>query len=375
MGTAPYTFGLDELYIRWDGRNAQKFPWLSVVGGRFLNPYGTPTDLIFHKDLTFEGLAATGRLGLGDGSAEQSHLFVTAGAHPLQEVALSGQDKWLVGGQLGANLRLGGGGQRLRITGAFFDYFNVTGRLNPLDSTIYNYTAPQFERQGNTYFDISNSGSNTTNLFALASKYRLVDVNATYELPVGARTLRLAVDAVRNFGYNTAEVSANVGSYVAPRTKVVPIGGQFRQPGGIDPRSLARLGRLSLSAARCRDRRLYGLGFPFRGHRRDRLLLCRRPRGGEARLGAAPLSELERHRRAQSGHRHRSTRSQHDLLRCPRYEAPSVPLPSGYRPEPRHGPFGGRADAEERLVRRKSSCSSTSNWPRRRPRCRDNSRR
>jgi hypothetical protein len=218
-GTAPYAFGLDEVYIRWDGRNAQKFPWLSVVGGRFLNPYGTPTDLIFHKDLTFEGLAATGRLGLGDGSAEQSHLFVTAGAHPLQEVALSGQDKWLVGGQLGANLRLGGGGQRLRLTAAFFDYFNVTGRLNPLDSTIYNYTAPQFERQGNTYFDISNSGSNTTNLFALASKYRLVDLNATYELPVGPHSFRFAVDAVRNFGYNTAEVQANVGSYVAPRTK------------------------------------------------------------------------------------------------------------------------------------------------------------
>ena len=218
-GTSPYAFGLDELYIRWDGRNAQKFPWLSVVGGRFLNPYGTPTDLIFHKDLTFEGLAATGRVGLGDGSAEQSHLFFTAGAHPIQEVALSDHDKWLVGGQLGANFRLGGGGQRLRISGAFFDYFNVTGRLNPLDSTIYNYTAPQFERQGNTYFDISNTGSSTTNLFALASKYRLVNLNATYELPVGPRSLRLAVDAVRNFGYNTAEVSANVGSYVAPRTK------------------------------------------------------------------------------------------------------------------------------------------------------------
>ena len=218
-GTAPYAFGLDELYIRWDGRNSQKFPWLSVVGGRFLNPYGTPTDLIFHKDLTFEGLAATGRLGLGDGSAEQSHLFFTAGAHPIQEVALSDHDKWLIGGQLGANFRLGGGGQRLRISGAFFDYFNVSGRLNPLDSTIYNYTAPQFERQGNTYFDISNTGSSTTNLFALASKYRLANLNATYELPVGPRSLRLAVDAVRNFGYNTAEVSANVGSYVAPRTK------------------------------------------------------------------------------------------------------------------------------------------------------------
>jgi hypothetical protein len=217
-GTAPYTFGLDELFIRLDERNAQKFPWLTVIGGRFLNPYATPTDLIFNKDLTFEGIAATGRYGLGDGSADQSHLFFTLGAHPLQEIELSTQDKWLVGAQLGANLRWGEG-QRLRLSGAFFDYFNVTGRLNPPDSTIYNYTAPTFERQGNTYYDISNSSDPTVNLFALAAKYRLVNLNATYELPLGRYTFGVTADAVRNFAYNAAEVSANVGQYVAPRTK------------------------------------------------------------------------------------------------------------------------------------------------------------
>src|SRR5580700_605969 len=104
-GSAPYTFGLDQLFIRLDERNAQRFPWLSVVGGRFLNPYNTPTDLIFHKDLTFTGAAITGRLGFGDGSPDQSHVFFTLGAHPLQEIALSGQDKWLTAAQLGTNLR------------------------------------------------------------------------------------------------------------------------------------------------------------------------------------------------------------------------------------------------------------------------------
>jgi Putative porin len=217
-GTAPYQFGLDELYIRLDERNAQKFPWLSIVGGRFLNPYGTPTDLIFHKDLTFEGVAATGRFGFGDGSAGQSHVFFTAGAHPLQEIALSAQDKWLAGAQLGLNLRIGEA-QRLRFSGAFYDYFNVTGRLNPPYSTIYNYTAPVFMRQGNTYYDISNSGDPTVNLFALAAKYRLANLNATYELGVGRYTLGVTADAVRNFGYNAAGVSSRLGLYVAPRTK------------------------------------------------------------------------------------------------------------------------------------------------------------
>jgi Putative porin len=191
---------------------------LSVVGGRFLNPYGTPTDLVFHKDLTFTGVAITGRYGLGDGSAEQSHLFFTAGGHPIQEITLSGQDKWLVAAQLGSNI-VWGEGQRLHLAAGFFDYFNVTGRLNSPNSTLFNYTAPVFMRQGNTYFDISNSTDPTVNLFALAAKYRLVDLNATYELPLGRYIFRVNADAVRNFGYDAEDVSANVGYYVAPRTK------------------------------------------------------------------------------------------------------------------------------------------------------------
>src|SRR3984893_7952860 len=105
--TTPYAFGLDQLYIRLDERNSKRFPWLSVVGGRFANPYQTPTDLIFHKDLTFTGMAATGRFGFGDGSAEQSNIFLTVGGQQVQEIEFSPQDKWLVGAELGTNLRWG----------------------------------------------------------------------------------------------------------------------------------------------------------------------------------------------------------------------------------------------------------------------------
>lgn len=219
-GTAPYAFGLDQLFVRLDERNTQRFPWLSVVGGRFLNPYQTPTDLIFHKDLTFTGMAATGRFGLGDGSAEQSHLFVTFGGHQLQEIEFSGHDKWMVGGELGANIRWGEG-QRLRVAGAFYDFFNVTGQLNPADQPgLYNYTAPTFLRWGNTLFNIANpNAASNTALFALASKYRLADVNATYTYAVGRYTLGVTADAVKNFGFNATEVEANTGYYVAPRVK------------------------------------------------------------------------------------------------------------------------------------------------------------
>jgi Putative porin len=217
-----------------DERDAQKFPWLSVVGGRFLSPWATPTDLIFHKDLTFDGVAATGRFGLGDGSAEQSHLFLTLGAHPLQEIALSPQDKWLVGAQFGANLRFAEN-QQLHLSAAFFDYFNVTGRLNPSDGTIYNYTAPTFLRQGNTYFDISNSTDPTVNLFALAAKFRLVNLNATYTLPVNRYTFGVALDAVKNVAYDATRVSDNFGQYVPPRTKGYQAELSFGDPAVLTP--------------------------------------------------------------------------------------------------------------------------------------------
>jgi hypothetical protein len=201
-GTAPYQVGLDQLYIRLDERNLQRFPWLSIVGGRFLNPYETPTDLIFHKDLTFTGAAATARLGLGDGSAEQSHLFFTVGGHQLQEIEFSPQDKWLVAAELGANVRWSDT-QRLRLAAAFYDYFNVTGRLNPPGSPgLYNYTAPQFMRYGNTVFDIDNLASPSSNLFAYASKFRIADLNATYGVGIGPYRLTLTVDAVRNYGFH-----------------------------------------------------------------------------------------------------------------------------------------------------------------------------
>ncbi len=217
-GTAPYQFGIDELFIRLDERNAQRFPWLTAVIGRFENPYDTPTNLIFHRDLTFTGFATTGRLGFGDGSVDQSHLFLTVGGHPIQEVELSPQDKWLVAAQLGANLRWGEG-QTLKVDGGVFDYFNVTGRLNPPNGQVYDYTAPQFERQGNTYWNIANSSNPNVQLYALASKFRLANVNIRYALPLGRFVFGATADAVRNFAYNTAAVSEEVGSYQAARTK------------------------------------------------------------------------------------------------------------------------------------------------------------
>lgn len=217
-GTAPYSFGIDNLFLRLDERTAGKFPWLTVIGGRYNSPWFSPTDLIFHKQLNFNGVAATGRLGFGDGSPDQSHAFLTMAAMPLQEVALSARDKWLYGAQLGTNLRFGEA-QNLRLALAYYDYQNVEGRENAPNSNLLDYTAPQFFRIGNSLFDIRNDNDPTTNLFALASKFRLANVAMTYEVGFGPYSLRVTGDAVKNLGFNENEILVRTGQSVAPRVK------------------------------------------------------------------------------------------------------------------------------------------------------------
>jgi hypothetical protein len=229
-GTAPYAIGLDELYIRFDERDAQRFPWLTVVGGRFLNPYETPSNLIFHQDLSFTGMAATGRFGFGDGGPDESNVFLTVGGHQLQEIEFSAQDKWLAAAEIGTKLHFDDV-NTLRVAGAFYDFFNVTGRLNPADEPgLYNYTAPQFLRFGNTLFNIANTPNDTTQLYALASKFRLVNLNATYTYAVGKYTFGITADAVKNLGFKEAAVEANTGYYVTPYTKGYQTEASFGYP-------------------------------------------------------------------------------------------------------------------------------------------------
>jgi hypothetical protein len=69
-------------------------------------------------------------------------------------------------------------------------------------------------------FDISNTADPTVNLFALAANYRIADLIALADLHVLPRySLSLALEALRNVGFDSTQVMANYGSYVAPRTK------------------------------------------------------------------------------------------------------------------------------------------------------------
>lgn len=213
-----YTVGFDEFYIRWDGQTAQRFPYLTVNSGRLLNPFFSSTELVYQRDLAFDGAAVTGRIGFGEGGPERSNIFLTVGGFPVQEVPLVAKnDKWMVGGQLGTALRWGAG-QRFTFGAAYYDFIHVEGVPNPeVGSTVNNYTAPIFVRHGNTMIDIANTNDPTVNLFALASRFRIADVAASYVLPLGRYTLALNAEGARNLGFNRAEILARTGYDIAPR--------------------------------------------------------------------------------------------------------------------------------------------------------------
>jgi hypothetical protein len=209
-----YNVGIDQAYIVWDSAPPNKLSWNTLEGGRIPNPWFSPTELVYARDLTFEGVADTVRFGWGPGDADRSRVYLTAGAFPMLEVPLASQeDKWMLGAQLGTDLRFADGRDHLRFAAAYYDFLKVTGRQNTPDSTLLNYTAPAFVQFGNTMFDISNSTTDpTVNLFALAAHFRVADVAVNYEHNFGARySFALTGEGVRNIGYNLTQVEALSG--------------------------------------------------------------------------------------------------------------------------------------------------------------------
>jgi Putative porin len=203
-----YTVGFDQAYIRWNTNTLDKLSFSSANFGRMPNPWFSPTELVYSRDLTFEGVSDTLRLGWGEGGSDRSHIYMTLGAFPMLEVPLANKEnKWLVGGQLGTNLRWNDGNDHFRLGAAYYDFLHVTGRKNDLESTLLNYTAPVYVQNGNTMFDILNTNDLTANLFALASQFRLVDVAANFEHNFSPRySFALTGEAVRNIGYDRTEV-------------------------------------------------------------------------------------------------------------------------------------------------------------------------
>lgn len=218
-----YTTTIDQAYIRWTGQSASGKQIFTAYGGRFDNPW-ISTDLVWYNDLTYEGLISKYRFNLSSDNQHRHDLFLTLGALPLTSYSPFNSDsterqKWLLAAQLGADI-MTGNDAHLRFAAAYYDYQRIIGQRNTLNSTLYNWTAPAFMQKGNTVFDIANTSDNSANLFALAANFRIVDLIAVQDYRVVPRyTVTVTLEALKNVGYNTAQVMANTGTYVAPRTQ------------------------------------------------------------------------------------------------------------------------------------------------------------
>jgi hypothetical protein len=214
-----WDFNVDKAAVIWNPISADHDREFDFRFGRFSNPFVSINELVWDNDVTFEGVAATYAMDLfgNDPGKMERGLFLTVGAFPLQEVELSSDDKWMYGAQLGTEFTFGSE-TRLRITGAYFDYEHVAGVLNSVDSTIYDFTAPKFLQKGNTLYDIRNDTDTSTDLYALAADYKLVNANVLLDMGFGATHVMLGAEYVKNVGWDDAEVMRRTTQSIKGRT-------------------------------------------------------------------------------------------------------------------------------------------------------------
>jgi len=207
----PQNIFLDRGYIKITSElNEHTF-----YGGRMKNPW-IGTNLIWDVDLNFDGLAYKYRPLQSDNIFAEDRVFdtfLTLGAFPLDEVELSSNDKWLFGMQTGLNWSFSNQ-DKLDIVVTYYDYKNIEGQRNEVNSNLLDYTAPDLVGRGNTLFNIANNTVDTDEvLFALASDYNLAELLIKYKLADFAPVnVALSLDYVENIGYKQAAVLERIGS-------------------------------------------------------------------------------------------------------------------------------------------------------------------
>lgn len=200
-----YALWLDRAFIKY-----QPLQDFAASVGRFDNPFWSPTDLVWYKDLGFDGFAVQAKQEIAEGFTP----FFAGGAFPVFNTdlnaglntadlagptKLASRDKWLFGAQGGFGARIDPE-TTLTMAVAYYDFTNVRGRLS---SPCVVYTAsdvcdtdqlrPSFAQKGNTYMRLRDvpvilptpgfpSGSLAYQYYGLASDFRPVVASAQLDL-------------------------------------------------------------------------------------------------------------------------------------------------------------------------------------------------
>ncbi len=207
-----YALWLDRGFVKYQTWNDD----FAVSVGRFDNPFWSPTDLVWYKDLGFDGVAVQAKHEVFEGFTP----FVVGGAFPIYNTdfnaginlgsagALPGgpttgaptkfdsNDKWLFGGQVGFGYKFNPE-YALRVAVAYYDFDNVQGHLSSpctvvstADVCNTDINRPLFAQKGNTYMTLRNiipeagngNGAVQYQYFGLASQFRPVVASVQLDL-------------------------------------------------------------------------------------------------------------------------------------------------------------------------------------------------
>ncbi len=206
-------------YALWLDRAFVKYaPWddLAVSVGRFDNPFWSPTDLVWYRDLGFDGVALQAKHEVFEGFTP----FAVAGAFPIYNTDLNagiylGQginpgdpnaglpskfasnDKWLFGGQAGFGYRFSPE-HAFRFGVAYYDFTNVQGQLSSpctvrtaSDVCDTDIRRPLFAQKGNTYTELRNIIGDVQNGFGAANQYQYFGLASQFRPVVASAQLDL----------------------------------------------------------------------------------------------------------------------------------------------------------------------------------------
>ncbi|WP_315806332.1 MULTISPECIES: putative porin [unclassified Bradyrhizobium] len=170
-----YSLWLDRGYLTYQNWNQD----LVASVGRFDNPFWSPTDLVWYRELGFDGFALQGKYQV----SEEFTPFGVIGAFPIfntdfnagtnlqvQDSKYSSHDKWLYGAQIGFASRFDPV-HEFRLAAAYYDFENVQGQASSPNCFVQSssdvcdtdQTRPLFAQKGNTYMLLRNIDNSTAN--------------------------------------------------------------------------------------------------------------------------------------------------------------------------------------------------------------------
>jgi len=189
-----YSLWIDRAYMKYQPREE-----VSITVGRMDNPFWSPTDLVWYRDIGFDGFAAQGRYEIVEGVTP----FVAGGAFPIFNTDLNAgvnlpaydygpptkfrsYDKWLFAGQVGLAAKIDEN-YSARFAVAYYDFTNVKGRqsspcivVSASDACDTDLTRPSFAQRGNTYFALRNIIADTYNSYGTTSQYQYLGLAAQF---------------------------------------------------------------------------------------------------------------------------------------------------------------------------------------------------